>query len=371
MKSIPKILFLLTTVFFVLLSSSQSAFAQENIYKTLQSPFFDPSSGASGCFSEGDLVGSNNTEKGFNFYVVKGLTPVQSAGIIGNFLRESAMEPRKVQGNPPYLSKTIVPGLGYGLAQWTFPSRQKALGDFARTEGRPVYDLNLQLNFAWHEASQGDVIKTLKTIQSVDAATEYWMDAYENPGVEALEERKAFARNVLARYGSNSAPAESDTSTCTSNESGEVTGEFSLPVARRWYNQHPDWFSKPHHDYPAADIPVPTGTAIFSVSAGKIVRAGDLGSCGRGVIVDVGGGVEFAYCHGLDGGSVPGAKTGDQVTAGQRIMNSDNTGNSSGPHLHFQIKINGQLRCPQRLFKGIAEGRVPDIRSLPSSGCTY
>ncbi|HET7720963.1 MAG TPA: glucosaminidase domain-containing protein, partial [Acidimicrobiales bacterium] len=57
---------------------------------------------------------------------------------------------------------------------------------------------------------------------------------------------------------------------CAADRSAEVTDGYSLPVDPVWYQQHPTWFSKPHHDYPAADIPVPTGTLLYATTAGTI-----------------------------------------------------------------------------------------------------
>jgi murein DD-endopeptidase MepM/ murein hydrolase activator NlpD len=152
---------------------------------------------------------------------------------------------------------------------------------------------------------------------------------------------------------------------------GKVVGNYAWPVDFTVYQKHPDYFTKPHHDYPASDIPVPTGTPVYSMLAGQVTKAPTGGKCGVGVVVDSGNGITITYCHGTDGGSVSGASVGSQVAAGQVIMHSGNTGHSSGPHLHVGIRINGENRCPQPLFRGMAAGSPPDITTLPNSGCTY
>jgi len=58
----------------------------------------------------------------------------------------------------------------------------------------------------------------------------------------------------------------------------EVTGGYSPPLAAHWYADNPGWFTKPHHDYPSADIPVPTGTDTYAVVAGVAQHVG--GACG-------------------------------------------------------------------------------------------
>ena len=148
-----------------------------------------------------------------------------------------------------------------------------------------------------------------------------------------------------------------------------VVGDYALPVEARWYAEHPQWFTKPHHDYPAADIPVPTGTPIFAAAGGTVVKAPAGGACGLGVIVNSADGVTWLYCHGSDGGQV--ISPGDQVVPGQLLMHSASTGNSTGPHLHFGIRVDGQNRCPQPFMVAVAEGSPITPQSLPTSGCSY
>ena len=148
-----------------------------------------------------------------------------------------------------------------------------------------------------------------------------------------------------------------------------LAGDYALPVERHWYDEHPEWFTKPHHDYPAADIPVPTGTPLYAVTNGVVISTPTSGSCGIGVIINGDDGAQYTYCHGHPGSQA--VTTGDTVTVGQHLMDSASTGNSTGPHLHFAIKIDGQARCPQPLLVSIAEGTPASPDSLPTSGCSY
>lgn len=147
-----------------------------------------------------------------------------------------------------------------------------------------------------------------------------------------------------------------------------VHGDYALPVERRWYDEQPNWFTRPHHDYPAVDIPVPTGTPLFAVTNGVVVSTPTTGRCGIGVIINGDDGAQYTYCHGVPGSHA--VTTGDRVTVGQHLLDSASTGNSTGPHLHFAIRVDGTARCPQRLLTGIASGRAPTPASLPSAGCT-
>ncbi len=148
-----------------------------------------------------------------------------------------------------------------------------------------------------------------------------------------------------------------------------TSGDYALPVERAWYDQYPEWFTKPHHDYPAADIPVPTGTPIYSASSGTVASLTTSGACGIGVVINGDGGAQYTYCHGLPGSHAVDA--GDPVESGQPLMLSASTGNSTGPHLHFSIRIDGQERCPQPFLVTIVEGQPLDPHGLPGSGCTY
>jgi len=148
-----------------------------------------------------------------------------------------------------------------------------------------------------------------------------------------------------------------------------ATDNYTLPLERRWYDQHPQWFTKPHHDYPAADIPVPTGTPLFAVTSGTVVGTPTSGKCGVGILFNGDDGAQYVYCHGQPGSQK--VRVGDRVTVSQHILDSASTGNSTGPHLHFGIRIDGVNRCPQPLLAAIAEGRPPSPSELPTSGCSY
>ncbi|MFJ4282471.1 transglycosylase family protein [Streptomyces massasporeus] len=91
-------------------------------------------------------------------------------------------------------------------------------------------------------------------------------------------------------------------------------------------------WSKGYHT--GIDFPVPTGTSVKSVAAGSVVSAGWGGSFGYQVVVRHADGRYSQYAH-LSAISV---RDGQSVTAGQRIGRSGSTGNSSGPHLHFEVR---------------------------------
>ncbi|MBW5423783.1 peptidoglycan DD-metalloendopeptidase family protein [Streptomyces sp. BG9H] len=91
-------------------------------------------------------------------------------------------------------------------------------------------------------------------------------------------------------------------------------------------------WSKGYHT--GVDFAVPTGTSVRAVAAGQVVSAGWGGSYGYQVVIRHADGKYSQYGH-LSALSV---KAGQKVGAGQRIARSGSTGNSTGPHLHFEVR---------------------------------
>ncbi|MEU5739532.1 transglycosylase family protein [Streptomyces tendae] len=98
------------------------------------------------------------------------------------------------------------------------------------------------------------------------------------------------------------------------------------------YHQAGSSWSKGYHT--GVDFPVPTGTSVKSVAAGRVVSAGWGGSYGYQVVVRHADGRYSQYAH-LSAISV---KNGQSVGIGQRLGRSGATGNVTGPHLHFEVR---------------------------------
>ncbi len=90
------------------------------------------------------------------------------------------------------------------------------------------------------------------------------------------------------------------------------------------------------------DIGVPTGTSIIAVKSGTVVESKYSSDYGYHVTIDHGNGVKTRYAH----NSKNVVSVGDWVSAGQLIALSGNTGISTGPHLHFEVHINGERVNP-------------------------
>jgi murein DD-endopeptidase MepM/ murein hydrolase activator NlpD len=86
------------------------------------------------------------------------------------------------------------------------------------------------------------------------------------------------------------------------------------------------------------DIGASCGAVIYSAHSGTVIYAGPYGTYGNFVLIDHGGGVKTGYAHIVNGGIMIG--NGQGVGAGQPIARVGSTGNSTGCHLHFEVRIN-------------------------------
>lgn len=95
------------------------------------------------------------------------------------------------------------------------------------------------------------------------------------------------------------------------------------------------------------DFRTPTGTPIYSTGSGTVVHAGRNGGYGKMVEIDHGNGLTTRYAH----LSAVEVREGDHVGIGARIGKSGSTGRSTGPHLHYEVRRNGNAIDPMRFLK--------------------
>lgn len=129
------------------------------------------------------------------------------------------------------------------------------------------------------------------------------------------------------------------TVTLTWPATGQITQEFGWTD----YARSGAYGGKPHT---GIDIGVPIGTPVRAAGSGRVTTAGWGGGYGNWVVIDHGAGVETIYGHLSSIAVTPG----QTVTMGQLIGYSGNTGYSTGPHLHFEIRINGEPVDPLRVI---------------------
>jgi len=96
------------------------------------------------------------------------------------------------------------------------------------------------------------------------------------------------------------------------------------------------WTGKPEF-HSGLDIPKPVGTSVYATADGVVESAGIFNGNGQTVVLDHGQGITTRYMH----LSKIQIKNGDRVRKGEQIAESGNTGRTTSPHLHYEVRING------------------------------
>ena len=132
-----------------------------------------------------------------------------------------------------------------------------------------------------------------------------------------------------AALGARIQAAQSTSSTASPSAFGliwPVNGSVTSGFGLRWGRMHT-----------GIDIAVPTGTPVHAAAAGTVVYAGWMSGYGFLVAIDHGGGLATAYAH----NSSLLVTVGEQVAQGEVVSLSGSTGHSTGPHVHFEVRVNG------------------------------
>ena len=119
---------------------------------------------------------------------------------------------------------------------------------------------------------------------------------------------------------------------------GEVTSQFGM-------RKDPMPTRRGHERHPGLDLEAHMGTPVVAAGSGVVVSAGHAGGYGRMVVLDHGDGVQTRYAH-LSRIIV---RRGQQIAAGQLLGKSGATGRVTGPHLHFEVRVNGAAVDPQEI----------------------
>lgn len=110
-------------------------------------------------------------------------------------------------------------------------------------------------------------------------------------------------------------------------------GTVTSPFGARWGRMHT-----------GLDIANSYGEPVFAAKGGTVIQAGSNGGYGISAIIDHGGGVSTLYAH----MSAVSVADGTSVDAGQRIGSIGSTGNSTGNHVHFEVRVGGTAQDPMR-----------------------
>lgn len=119
------------------------------------------------------------------------------------------------------------------------------------------------------------------------------------------------------------------------------SGKYAWPL-KGGYHQSSGFGSRWGRAHQGIDLACSVGTSVYAADGGTVTRAGYSGAYGNLVVIDHQNGQETRYAH----NSKLLVKVGDKVYQGQEIAKSGSTGRSTGPHLHFEIRFNGEPRNP-------------------------
>ena len=122
---------------------------------------------------------------------------------------------------------------------------------------------------------------------------------------------------------------------------GQLSAPVNAPITSNFgWRIHPIYGTRRLHA--GTDFGVDEGTPVHAADGGVVVEAGWVSGYGYTVIIDHGNGMSTLYAHNSDVAVSPG----QTVSKGQVVSYSGNTGGSTGPHLHFEVRINGEPTDP-------------------------
>lgn len=302
-----------------------------------------------------DLPGDNRVEQTFQFARNElGLTPIQAAALVGNFMQESGESISPTAVNPD--------SGAYGIAQW-LGGRLTNLKTFAQQKNGSHSDFKIQLLFLQHElnGSEKAAFLSLKKQTNLEAAAADFERKFERAN-HGIPQRQAYARKVLQKYGGGLLPTNLDllgpgsSAVCANQESGTsgeafILGDYAWPVdmSKAKVNSGYPWPCKGncHHDRSPA----------FDLSTTPAIKGQDSDAVGRDVYAITGGTVTNLHIYkgipgcysfqfkGNDGWQYyythvrkPTEQNGAKVKAGAKLAEIGErkcTGNGSYPHLHI------------------------------------
>jgi peptidoglycan DL-endopeptidase CwlO len=225
-------------------------------------------------------------------------------------------------------------------------NQEKRTVDRVRAARNAIADKKAELeqSQAALESKQSDLVDARQKDQQILSQVQQTTDKLEgdigNISAQIASQLQAQQQAEAAQAAAQAQASSSSTGASTA-PTGPVQGESSSgmiwpvngPITSPFCEQRA-WESC----HPGIDIGVPTGTPIHAAAAGTVAIAGPESGYGNYTCIDHGGGVSTCYGH-QESISV---SVGQHVSQGQVIGISDCTGLCFGPHLHFEVRVNGQ-----------------------------
>lgn len=179
------------------------------------------------------------------------------------------------------------------------------------------------------QKAQNDRATAMQAIEELNASSAQ---------VSAMLKKRQAARAAAAAAAA--AAAQSSGGQGASDNWVQGTGQLGWPVSGEitspyGYRVHPIWGTTIYHS--GIDIGVDEGTPVHAADGGVVVWSGWMGGYGYAVVIDHGNGLSTLYGH----NSELAVDEGQSVAKGQVISYAGSTGNSTGPHVHFEVRVNG------------------------------
>ncbi|WP_019068228.1 transglycosylase family protein [Streptomyces hokutonensis] len=240
------------------------------------------------------------------------------------------------------------PDIHVGGTKTTGTAKAKSKAEDAKTQTvkRSVKDVQPQTTpqsragtVEMYTVVRGDTLSGIAETERVDGG---WHELYtanrttvgDDPDLILPGQRLSLHSKTEAKTRTATKPAtkaETKKTTTKKSTSHSLVAPVNAPIGTAYHAEGSAW-SKGYHT--GVDFLVPTGTSVKAIESGQVVTAGWGGSYGYQVVIRHADGRYSQYAH-LSAISV---RDGQSVGAGQRIGRSGSTGNTTGPHLHFEVR---------------------------------
>lgn len=207
-------------------------------------------------------------------------------------------------------------------------------------EALEVMEEGKKAKLAEYQTAINDTEGEISRLEQEEKKQDAQIAELERQAEERRKQAAAAAAAAASSSGSSSTPAPSYSGgpfKWPMPASGRITSGFGGRNA-------PTAGASSYHK--GIDIGCPSGSTVVAAASGTVIYTGYMSSAGNAVIIDHGGGLTTLYYH-LSGFAV---SPGTNVSAGQTIAYSGNTGVSTGPHLHFSVRVNGTYVNPMNYF---------------------
>ncbi len=208
----------------------------------------------------------------------------------------------------------------------------------------------IEILSARHEQRQAELFKKIGEKENLVSKLEMDEKKYTAQIKAMDDEDKSIASMIKAAQEEAARKAAASKGGAPAPYTG---GKLSWPAPGNnkitsYFGNRPNPFNKKPEFHTGLDISAPVGSNIVAAEAGTVIFSGSRGGYGLAVIIDHGGTLSTLYGH----NSKLLVDVGTTVKKGQTIAKAGSTGYSTGPHCHFEVRINGVTTDPTKYLKG-------------------